>query len=256
MRLTILGGAAAGGNTGQGCAGYLIDTGGTRFVLDLGPGTFQELRKHVDYRALDAVVISHLHTDHILDVAAMRFALAYHPVSPTEPVPLWLPPGGPGHFERLGNALAAGPDEKPYFASQFTIFEYDPRAPLTIGDAELSFQPTVHYVPCNAIRINAGGKSLVYTADTGPATNLSELAAGADVILSESTLPEASNEQFERRGHLTIAEAAGLARDAQASTLVLTHYWETTGQRRMMATASEIFPGRIEIARPGLSIEW
>lgn len=256
MRLTVLGGSAAGGNTGQGCAGYLVDTGSTRIVLDLGPGTFQELRKHVDYRTLDAVVISHLHVDHILDVAAMRFALAYHPVSPTEPVSLWLPPGGPSHFDRLGNALAADPVEKPFFASQFTIFEYDPRVPLTIGDAELSFHPTVHYIPCWAIRIDAGGKSLVYTADTGPASDLSGLAAGADVVLSESTLLVPSNEQFDRRGHLTVAEAAGIARDAQASTLVLTHYWETTGQRRMMATASEIFPGRSEIARPGLSIEW
>ena len=112
--VTVLGGSAASVGVGQGCAGYLARFGETRIVLDLGPGTLQELRKHTDFRALDAVVISHLHVDHMLDVVSMRFSLAYNPVKPEQRTPLWLPPGGhvePGQLvqhrgERVGSLHA------------------------------------------------------------------------------------------------------------------------------------------------------
>ena len=64
MRLTILGGASAAPNARQGCSGYLIESDETCVVLDLGPGTLPELRAHADLRALDAVVISQLHSAH------------------------------------------------------------------------------------------------------------------------------------------------------------------------------------------------
>lgn len=91
-RLTILGGSAAGVGTGQGCTGYLVQSDSTSIVLDLGPNTLLELRKHTDFRRLDGIVISHLHMDHVLDLFAMRFALAYNPERPPRPIPLWLPP--------------------------------------------------------------------------------------------------------------------------------------------------------------------
>ena len=68
MELTILGGSAAGPNPGQGCSGYLVESGTTHVVIDLGSGTFPELRRHVDYRLLDGVVLSHGHLDHFLDI--------------------------------------------------------------------------------------------------------------------------------------------------------------------------------------------
>src|SRR5215213_12027870 len=80
MELTVLGGSAAGPNPGQGCSGCLIESGATQVVVDLGPGTFTELRRHVDYRSIDGVVLSHGHLDHFLDVLTLRYALAYNPV--------------------------------------------------------------------------------------------------------------------------------------------------------------------------------
>ena len=68
MKLTVLGGSAASPNVGMGCAGVLLQTDRTRLVLDLGPGTLQELRRHTDFRTLDAVIVSHMHVDHVLDL--------------------------------------------------------------------------------------------------------------------------------------------------------------------------------------------
>src|SRR5215216_3648310 len=109
MELTILGGSAAGPNPGQGCSGYLVGSGMTRVVLDLGSGTFPELRRHVDYRLLDGVVLSHWHLDHFLDILALRYALEYNPVPANRRLPLWLPPGGLELLHRLAQAVAGGP---------------------------------------------------------------------------------------------------------------------------------------------------
>src|SRR5688572_16660814 len=145
MELTVLGGSAAGPNPGQGCSGYLVQSGPTRVVLDLGPGTLPELRKHADFRAIDGIVISHLHVDHWLDLLALRFALAYNPVPPQGPIPLWLPPGGPELLIRLAGAIADSAQASAYF-SVFDVQEYDPSDELRIGNLGLRFQPTVHFV--------------------------------------------------------------------------------------------------------------
>ena len=258
MNLTVLGGSAAGPNAGQGCSGYYVEAGGTRLVLDLGPGTLPELRRHADFRTLDAVVISHLHLDHTLDVGALRFALAYNPERPPAPVPLWLPPGGHAFLDRFAATFAEAGKAAAFFPSVFTVAEYDPAQPLIIGSARLTFAPTVHYVPCWAIRVSedSGAGDLFYTADTGPTADLAGFASGARVVVAEATLLEATIEPFGGRGHLTAEEAAELARTADAETLVLTHLWEERGLEQYQARAATAFPRHIELARPGLSLSW
>jgi len=184
VRLTVLGGSAAGVNTGAGCSGYLLESTSTRIVLDLGPGTLLELRKHTDFRRLDGIVISHFHLDHVLDVAALRFSLAYNPIAPPSPIPLWLPPGGQAQLRAFASAFAEPGEEDAFFSRVFDVEEYDPRQGLEIGDFQLRFQPTVHYIPCWAIRVSSadGSTDLGYTADTGPATPLADFFAGVDAV--------------------------------------------------------------------------
>src|SRR5918997_846170 len=123
VHLTVLGGSAASPNAGMGCAGLLVQTDRTRLALDLGPGTLQELRRHADFRALDAVVVSHMHVDHVLDLLALRHALAYNPVPAPAPVPVWLPPGGIAILDRAAAPFDAC-DEPGRFASTVQVEEY------------------------------------------------------------------------------------------------------------------------------------
>jgi ribonuclease BN (tRNA processing enzyme) len=256
MRLTALGGSAAGPNVGAGCSGYLVETAEARIVLDLGPGTVPELRRHADFRALDAVVISHMHLDHILDLATLRFALAYNPVRPSGRTPLWLPPGGMAVLDRLAAVFSDPGDAATFFDAAFDPREYDPHRALEVGDATISFAPTIHYVPTWAMRVNAGGADLGYTADTGPAARLHDLLADVEVVIAEGTLLEPGEESFDRRGHLTAAEAARLATAIGARTLVLTHLWEELGLGRYRDAAAAEFAGRLVVARPGTIVEW
>ena len=221
ISLTVLGGSAASVGTGQGCAGYLVASDSTRIVLDAGPGTLSELRRHTDFRSLDAVVISHLHVDHLLDTIAMRFSLAYNPVKPGRRVPLWLPPGGVAWYDRLAEVFATDDAPADFFRQVFDIGEYDPAATLAIGDLTLSCAPTVHFIDCGAIRVHPdAGDDLFYSADTGPAADVAALAAGARVCVIEATTPagNAGALPFAQRGHLTAPEAGTMAATAGATT--------------------------------------
>ena len=256
MKLTVLGGSAAGPNPGQGCSGYLVESGLTDVVVDLGPGTFPELRRHVDYRAIDGVVISHGHLDHFLDVLTLRYALAYNPVAAGQQLPLWLPPGGVALLERLAEAITEDP-ESSEFLSVFEVREYEPDAFLTIGELEFRFHPTVHYVPCWAVRISNGiDGDLFYTADTGPAANLASAAAGSHVMVAEGTNTRGSQEPYASRGHMTPAEAGALARQASARTLLLSHIWAEDDPFQAVREASEMFGGPVDLATPGLRLSW
>ena len=256
MHLTVLGGSAASPNAGVGCAGLLMQTDRTRLVLDLGPGTLQELRRHTDFRTLDAVIVSHMHVDHVLDLLTLRHALAYNPLPATAPVPVWLPPGGAEHLAQATAPFDAC-DEPGRFTSMVTVAEYDPARPLTIGDAVVTFAPAVHDIPAWSIRVQpSAGHALGYTGDTGPAAALAGFFTGVHVLVAEATLLAPGVRPSDERGSMTAAEAGELAVAAGAEILVLTHMWEELGFASYRAQAAAVFPGRIEMATPGLTLSW
>jgi len=256
--VTVLGGAAAGGNPGQGCSGYLVEAGSTCIVLDLGAGTLPQLRLRRDPRELTAIVISHMHLDHVLDLLALRYFLAYAPTRSPRKIPLWLPPGGRALLDGLSQALAADGEGAPYFDTVFAIETYDPDRHLEIEPLTIAFAPTVHYAPCWAMRVTdrASGASLGYTADTGPSANLAALTSGCAVLIAEASLSEPGDEPWASRGHLTPEEAAALATASGAKTLVLTHRWAEHEPDRLVARAQEVTNARVIGAEPGLTIAW
>lgn len=257
-RLTVLGGSAAGVGTDAGCSGYLVTIDETNVVLDLGPNTLLELRKHVDYRTLDGIVISHLHMDHILDLMALRFMLSYNPVKAIGKIPLYLPPGGLAFFAKAAELWTTEHDDvAEYFSAVFDMKEYDPAETITIGKATISFAPTVHIIPCWAIRVHPlDGADLVFTADTGTAANLTTFVKDAAVLLTDCASAPDAPEKAKTTIHMDAVGAAALAVSAGAQHLVLTHQWEENDSTRNAAIARETFQGRISIASPGLTVTW
>lgn len=257
-KLTVLGGSAAGIGTGQGCSGYLLEIDDTALVLDLGPSTVLELRKHVDYRTLDGIVISHLHMDHVLDLFILRFMLSYNPVKADRKIPLFLPPGGL-EFMAKAATLWSQPDdnEAEYFAAVYDMQEYDPAQALTIGNAEITFTPTVHPVPCWAMRVHpTTGDDLLYTADTGTAVDLTDFSLGVAVMITDSAAVESAPEEMKANVHMDARAAAELAQAAGVKHLVLSHQWEELDPMANAALARETFTGRLSVAIPGLTVTW
>lgn len=253
MRVTVLGGSAAIPNAGAGCAGFLVEEGETRVVLDLGPGTVGELRRHVDLAAVDAVVISHMHVDHVLDVVALRHGLAFKPEASPEPLPVWLPPGGEAQLRAVLAPLEAW-QPPGRFDRAVTLWENEPAEVLAVGALTLTFQPTVHDVPCWAIRVDGATGSVVYGADGGPASDLARFAQGADLLIAEATLIEGESDP--ERGSLTAVEAGELAARSGARQLLLTHMWQEHDPEAQRAAATRTsYDGPIMVARPGLVLE-
>lgn len=255
MNIVALGGSAAGANPGVGSAGFLVTSGSTSVVLDLGPGTLLELRKHTDVHLLSAVVISHYHLDHVLDLGSFRYLLSYGPRRPTRKVPLFIPPGARDFLNRW--ALTFGHGDRPdFFDDVFDVQTYDPGESLQIGELQLRFAPTVHPIQGWAMRVHGPtGSDFGYTADTGPSAKLSTFLSNVGLLASEATEVTApADETFEERGHLTAAEAGTLATESNATMLMLTHMWEENGPERAVTDAASRFDGPIVVARPGLSI--
>jgi ribonuclease BN (tRNA processing enzyme) len=255
MRLTVLGGSAASPNTGAGCAGFLVQRGETRIVLDLGPGTLQELRRHTDFRSLSAVIISHMHVDHMLDLIALRHALAYNPIPAPGPVPVWLPPGGAAMLAQVTAPFDLC-DDPGLFAATVSVQEYDPAQPLQVGEIEVRFQRTVHILPTWAMRVVAPEGDLGYTADGGPTSPWDHLLRGVRVLIAEATLLEPGTRPVTQRGSLTATEAGELAHRSGAETLLLTHMWEERGFEAARKEARTAFAGTIAVAGPGLELTW
>lgn len=257
-QLTILGGSSAGVGTGQGCSSYLVTSDATNIVLDMGPNTLLELRKHVDYRTLDAIVISHLHLDHVLDLFALRFMLSYNPIKAEKKIPLYLPPNGLAFMAKAAELFATDSDDvTEYFSAVLDMSEFDPKTELALGDLNLAFAPTVHIIPCWAIRVQPkDGAALLYTADTGSDADLDAIAHDAAVIVADSASGPDAPDNVKRTIHLDAKAAAELANRAGAQHLVLSHQWEENDPTRNAAIAREHFQGRISIAAPGLTVTW
>ena len=129
LELIVLGGSAAWPNPGQGCSSYLVCGGSAQLLIDCGPDTLLELRRQADFTTVDAIVISHCHADHILDLVPYRYGLVYGPTRPERRVPLWLPPGGRARMKLLADAFA-GQDEPPeaFWDAAFELLEYNAEA--------------------------------------------------------------------------------------------------------------------------------
>jgi ribonuclease BN (tRNA processing enzyme) len=255
MIVTVLGSAAAGANAGSGCSGYLVQAGPTSVLVDCGSGTIAELKRRIDIRRLDAVVISHMHVDHILDLVTLRGALRYAPEPFEERIPLWLPPGGAEILDGLAAPLDLDHRSPLFFDQVFETDEYNPIDSLQIGEVSIDFARTQHPMPAWAMRIARSGSEQAagYTSDSGPVTNLAAFFHEVQALLAEATLLDSDASPIER-GHMTAREAGRLAQTCQAKRLVLTHFWEELGLERLLNEAGTAFDGPIELAWPGLEI--
>jgi ribonuclease BN (tRNA processing enzyme) len=244
-RLTVAGSSCSVPRPDRACSSYLIEDGETSVVFDLGSGSLANLRRYADYDRLGAIVISHMHADHFLDLIPLRYALRYGTRQRAEKLPVYLPPGGLATLKQLVSAFA---DEGGEFLSDvFALEEYDPSQPLHIGSAKLRFAPTAHYVPAFAIRWDRNGSSLTYSADTAPDEHVTALARGSNIFLCEATL-RVDECEIGPRGHSSGREAATMARDAGVERLVLTHYGEESTSADLDAAARDAFTGPITVA--------
>lgn len=227
-------------------SGYLITHAGFALLLDCGGGVFAKLRALTDPAAVDAVLISHLHADHTLDLLPYAFALAHHlgGSRPRRP-PLWAPPGARSTFSTFSHAL--GMEDQ--INDGFAVSEYDPDATLELGPFTVRFRAVPHYIAAWGCDIAcADGGRVTFGADCAPNDAIVELARGTDLLMLEATEGAGPHVGTGPRGHLTAAEAGELARRAGAGRLLLTHYSDLLDAAALRGAAQRSFGGPVELA--------
>ncbi len=232
-------------------SGYLLSEHGYGLLLDCGGGVFAKLRALRDPAQVDAVLISHLHADHVLDLLPFGFALAQGlaGLRGRRP-PLWVPPGGAAVLDRFTQTLGMGRQ----ITAAFAVTEYDPALPLRLGPLTVSFCEVPHYVRTWACDLrSAEGTRLTFGADCGPSDAIAEFARATDLLMLEATEGPGPHRGAGFRGHLTAAEAGELARLACARRLLLTHYSDTAARQQLQAAAEAGFGGPVELAAEGCS---
>jgi len=258
MRITVLGKSPAWQDAGGACSGYLVEDGSTRVLLDCGNGVFGKLREHCDYTEVDAILITHLHADHFIDLIAYAFALLLTPRQQPVPVAghpgtddparprLIAPPGARDVFRRITGTWG----DESLIERAFAVEEYENGGAARVGPLAASFSEVPHYVLTHAVDLvsDSGGR-FTFGADCRPCEELVEAARGTDLLLVEATLPRP--ERTGIRGHLTPEEAGDHGRRAGARRVVLTHVSDELDADWVREQGSIGFGAPVEVARAG-----
>lgn len=240
VTLTVLGCSGTYPGGGGACSGYLVRSPGASLVVDLGGGTLANLQRHLAIGEIDAVVLSHVHPDHWLDLPVLRNAMRY--------------------VLGIGGLPVYGTAET-WLMAEVIIGELPPTmlwrnidesSVVEIGDQVVRFSRTDHPVETLAVRVDAVGRSLLYSADTGSAWYPRETGADVDLMLCEASLQPDHEGQVQ---HLSARQAGKLARTLGAGRLVVTHVVPGVDAEAQIGMAEQAFGGPVELATANRSYE-
>lgn len=245
MELTVLGaGPAYTDRPGAAGAAYLLRAGGESILLDLGQGSFPALASRIEPSTLLAVLVSHLHPDHFIDLVPLRHYLRYE-FEPPRHVRVLGPAG-------LGDRIDALHAEPGFSAASLDV-ERLPAGTLRLGSFRVKAGLVTHTDESYAFRVatSADEPGLVYSGDCGRAEDLLPLVRPGDTLLSEISFgagPVPAGAQ-----HLDGPAVGGLAGKARAGRVLLTHIQMGFDQDAALAAVRSRFAGPVDFVAPGFS---
>lgn len=242
MLLDVVGSAGSQPGGGQACSGYLVRSDTTTVLVDCGFGVAARVTGMVDPAALDAIVVSHRHLDHSIDLLGL-FRVLW---SGDDVVPVFA-------AEEVDAALGplVKPARRPDWERVFPWTTVRADDAWTVGDLALSAHAADHPVPTVSLRVeDAAGAVLAYSADSGGGRDLQACATDADLFLAEATW-QGRDEDRRGDGHMTAVRAGAVAAAAGARHLVLTHLRPHLDPRQSVAEAATTFAGPVDVARDG-----
>lgn len=233
MKLTILGSNGPYPAPGGACSGYLLesDSGDTTIMIDCGPGALANLMAAGALNRLDAVVLSHLHFDHMSDLLPMQYAIQFHPRQ--HPLPVYAP---------------ATPEPVRALLEDANCYDLWPCGDVTVGEMRISFNPARHPVETNAIAVCCDGRRFVFTGDSNTDPLMELFCEGADLLLADAGL--SSDDWKPAAPHYSAALCGALAKNTHARRLLLTHFNPKYDPQALLDEARAVYPGA-ELAQIG-----
>lgn len=247
MRLTVVGCAGSYPGPDSAASSYLVEADDYQVVLDMGNGALGQLQRYTSLDRPEAVLLSHLHADHVIDLTSYYVVRRYHPDGQMPTLPVYGPHGSAHRMARAYD-LPYNPGMTHEF--DFRVYSAEP---FELGPFTVTVVPVVHPVDAYAIKLQHGGRTLVYSGDTAPTPALGQIAAGADLFLCEAAFLEGRDNP--EGLHLTGREAGTVATQAAAASVLLTHVPPWGDSARALAEARETYGGPLELATPGMTVE-
>ena len=244
MKITVLGNHGPFAGPEGACSGYLVQQGDTRVLLDCGNGVLSRLQRYLRIEQLSAVVLSHLHSDHMSDMMILRYywQIKRKRGQIDKPLKVFAPEEPAEEFKRI---QAEG---------IFDITPLDRGLDLTLGGIGVTFEEMVHPVKCFAICLQSDGKRMVYSGDTAWGENIVRFSKEADLLLCDGGLLSKYKKTGENVPHLTAREVGIVAKQAGVKRLLLTHFWPEDDMRAYLDEAKENYP-QAELAEQLTSYE-
>lgn len=270
LELTVLGSAGSHPGVGRVCSGNLLRARGadgavTHLLVDAGNGSTANLQLHAALADLDAVVVTHRHLDHCIDLASVQYALRFDDafLASGRRIPVHAAAGVAEFLRGLsrGEEPSVHPSGRPTGADGAGDADRPPTGidrvlaflPVAGGDERfvgpmrLTFVDAVHPVPAVSVRVEHDGRTVVLSGDTAGDDALVDLARGADLLVCEATWTGRA-EDHPVGLHLTAAGAAEVAHRAGVGRLVLTHLAGATDRDRALAEARAVYGGPVHLA--------
>ena len=247
MELTVLGSAGTWPGAGGATCGHLLSHEGTHIWLDAGTGTFARLQEFIGIDDIAAIVVTHGHTDHFIDVIPAFYARHYGGMGAPN-LPFYSPDG----FVE-GMSVLTSENGRNVMAEAYDFRTVHGGDVFDVGPLHVTTYEMTH-IGVNAVgyRIEAGGAVLAYTGDSGPCDEVIEMARDADLFVAEATYQDASSKAF---FHMSATQAAEHAKAAGAKRLMLTHILPTLDREVSRDEAAAAFDGVIDLAEDGTTTE-
>lgn len=244
FELAVLGSSGMYPDTSRACSGYLFRSSDVNVMVDCGPGSTVNLGKFIAYNEINAILLTHLHTDHCLDLIGVYYALWFDP-SGQRSVDVYAPPGAAGQLKTVLTA-----DATSAFDDVCRFITIGPGDKFDIGPMSFELFESSHPVPTVSVRVTCENKVVVYSSDSTGDPSLIEAARKADLFLCEATW-ESEDAHIAAGGHMSAGQAGEIAQQAAVGQLVLTHMRPGNDRRRAIAEARRFFAGRVEAADDG-----
>ncbi len=266
IEITLLGTGSPIPDPNRAGPSTLVRAGGQVFLVDCGRGVLQRAAAvGVGAAGLSALLLTHLHSDHIGDLGDLLITRWISTFAP-DPAPLPII-GPPGTAETVEATLKAFGHDIGYRIAHHAdlneppavdVHEYTEGPVWDRDGVSIRVAPTDHrpVAPTIGFRIESGTTSVVLAGDTVPCAGLDGLAAGADALVHTAIRKDIVTNIPQQRlkdicdYHSSVEEAAATAARAGVGTLVLTHYVPALvpGQEEQWrALAAGAFGGRIEL---------
>lgn len=229
MKLTILGNNGPFPAAGGACSGYLVQSGGTNLLIDCGNGVLANLQKFIRFEELDAIILTHLHSDHISDMHVLKYAVQIKRKRGQfdRTIKVYAPPEPAEEYRRL--------DVK----DAFNLGAITSQTELDIGGLRLTFALMKHPSMDFAVRIECDGKIFVFSGDTSWTDEIISFSKDADLLMLDAGLLE--KDFTEGAPHLTAAQCGIAAMQAGVRKLLLTHLWPDYDPNELLAEARQSF---------------